>query len=184
MEDSGRPILVGINTARPNGAVAAAIARGLIPELAGYASLAREVAYGDRCRIDILLRSPGRPPCYVKVKNVHPMRQPGLAEFPDCVTARGAKHLAELAKLAVAGVRAVMLFFVQRSDAGALTLASDLDPAYARAFEAARSRGVEAIAIASALSVEELLPPRPIPFLLPGLRPAAPAGIAWRPISP
>jgi hypothetical protein len=97
---SGRPTLVGINTGRPNCAVAAAIERGLIPGLQGYGSLAREVAYGDGCRIDILLRSPDKPACYVEVKNAHLMRKAGLAEFPDSVTARGAKHLAELAKLA------------------------------------------------------------------------------------
>jgi DNA-binding sugar fermentation-stimulating protein len=96
---SERPTLVGINTARPNGAVAAAIERGLISALRGYGALAREVAYGERCRIDILLRSPDKPPCYVEVKNAHLMREAGLAEFPDSVTARGAKHLAELAKL-------------------------------------------------------------------------------------
>ncbi len=78
----------------------AAIAAGLVPGLARYDELAREVRYGDRCRIDILLNAPGRAPCYVEIKNVHLMRHAGLAEFPDSVTARGAKHLAELAKLA------------------------------------------------------------------------------------
>lgn len=163
---SERPTLVGINTARPNGAVAAAIERGLIPTLQGYGALAREVASGERCRIDILLRSPDTPPCYVEVKNAHLMREAGLAEFPDSVTARGAKHLAELAKLIHTGARAVMLFLVQRGDAEAFALARDLDPNYARAFDAAVNQGVEAMALACALSIDGLLPPRPIPILL------------------
>jgi sugar fermentation stimulation protein A len=162
---SGRPTLVGINTGRPNGAVAAAIERGLIPGLQGYGSLTREVAYGDGCRIDILLRSPDKPACYVEVKNAHLMRKAGLAEFPDSVTARGAKHLVELAKLVGMGARAVMVYLVQRGDADAFTLAHDLDPNYARAFDAAVAQGVEAMAFACALSLDGLLSPRSIPLL-------------------
>jgi sugar fermentation stimulation protein A len=142
--------LVGINTAHPNALAAEAIAAGAIPELAGYAAIRREVRYGRNSRVDFLLEgaiegSP-RPPCYVEIKNVHLMRRPGLAEFPDAVTKRGAKHLGELAGMVAQGHRAVMLFLIQIGSARRFALARDIDPAYGNAFDAARSRGVEALA--------------------------------------
>jgi sugar fermentation stimulation protein A len=162
--DLGRgPALVGINTSSPSGAVAAAIERGLIPELSGYACMRRAVRYGAKSRIDILLEDEARPPCYVEVKNVYLMREAGLAEFPDSVTARGAKHLGELTDMVAAGARAVMVYFVQRGDAEAFALAGDIDPAYAAAFEAATASEVEALAIASSVSLSGLGRPTPIP---------------------
>jgi sugar fermentation stimulation protein A len=138
--------LVGINTSLPNALAAEAIAAGVIPELAGYANVRREVTYGKGSRVDFLLEDPDRSPCYVEIKNVHLMRAAGLAEFPDAVTKRGARHLAELADMAAAGHRAVMLFLVQIGSAQRFALARDIDPAYGQAFDAARRGGVEVIA--------------------------------------
>jgi sugar fermentation stimulation protein A len=138
--------LVGINTAHPNALAAEAIAARLIPELTGYATARREVRYGNNSRVDLLLEAPGRPPCYVEVKNVHLMRQAGVAEFPDAVTRRGAKHLGELAGVAAAGSRAVMMFLIQIGSARTFRLARDIDRAYGEAFDQARAAGVEAIA--------------------------------------
>jgi sugar fermentation stimulation protein A len=161
------PALVGINTGSPNGAVAAAIQAGLIPQLTGYARLRREVAYGGNSRIDILLDDEAKPPCYVEIKNVHLMRSAGLAEFPDSVTARGAKHLKALSGMVGEGARAVMVYFVQRGDAQSFTLAHDLDPAYARAFREAALCGVEALAVAAEVTLEGLALPRAIPLRPP-----------------
>lgn len=145
--DFGRgPEFAGVNTGHPNAIVAGAISSGALPQLAGYASLRREVKYGRNSRVDILLQNEGRPDCYVEIKNVHMMRTPGLAEFPDCVTARGAKHLVELGDMVEAGHRAVMVYLIQMQ-ADRFTLAADIDPKYAQAFKLARHRGVEALAI-------------------------------------
>ena len=138
--------LVGIDTSLPNRIVAEALAAGAVPALAGYAAVRPEVRYGTRSRIDFLLTGPGLADAWVEVKNVHLSRGHGLAEFPDSVTARGTRHLVELAAMASGGARAVMLYLVQRTDCDRFRLAADLDPAYAAAFAAAREAGVEAIA--------------------------------------
>jgi sugar fermentation stimulation protein A len=138
--------LVGINTTNPNALAAEAIAAGRIPELAGYRSIRREVKYGKNSRVDFLLEEPHRPPCYVEIKNVHLMRRKGLAEFPDAVTKRGAKHLLELSDMVAAGARSVMLFLVQIASAERFALARDIDPAYGAQFDRARAQGVEALA--------------------------------------
>ena len=149
--------LAGINTHHANRPGEEAILAGKIMELSGYDSVRREVPYGKNSRIDLLLESEGRPICYVEIKNVHLMRTPGLAEFPDSVTARGTKHLGELAAMVKAGHRAVMLYVVQRGDCDRFGLAADIDPAYATAFAEAQAQGVEAIAYGCALSVEEIV---------------------------
>jgi sugar fermentation stimulation protein A len=159
------PTLVGINTGHPNKLVAEALAARRIRALAGYPSLRREVRYGKSSRIDLLLECADKGLCYVEVKNVHLSRRHGLAEFPDSVTVRGTKHLAELADMVRAGHRAVMVYLIQRSDARRLALARDVDPGYGAAFDAAAAAGVEAIALRCRMSPEEIVVDRPVPIL-------------------
>ncbi len=146
--------LVGVNTGHPNPLVGAALAAGAIPELAGYASIRREVKYGRNSRVDFLLEDPARPPCYLEIKNVHLMRRPGLAEFPDARTERGAKHLDELGDMVEAGARAVMLYLIQIGSARRFALARDIDPKYGAAYDRARARGVEALAFRCTIACE------------------------------
>ncbi len=135
--------LVGVNTLRANSIAESAIRAGRIPELAGYASLRREVGYGDGSRIDLLLEDPGR--CYVEIKSVT-LRQGDAALFPDAVSKRGAKHLDELAAVAATGARAVVLFVVQREDCNVCGPAVDIDPAFAAAVARAEAAGVTFLA--------------------------------------
>ena len=157
--------LVGVNTAHPNHVVAEAIAKQKIALLSGYGSMRSEVKYGQNSRIDILLEDSSRPPCYVEVKNVHFFRKPGLAEFPDCVTERGTKHLVELADMVKGGARAVMVYLIQCSMPSRFALADDKDPVYFNQFRKARLAGVEALALTCHVSTDEISVDKGIPIL-------------------
>jgi sugar fermentation stimulation protein A len=156
--------LVGINTLAPNRLVAEALAADVIPELAGYAVHRREVRMGEASRVDFVLEGAGRPGCWLEVKNVHLRRTGDLAEFPDCVAARSAKHLRELAARVAEGDRAVQLFVIQRTDCEAFAACADLDPVYARGLDAAAEAGVEVLAYACDIAVGEIAITRRIPW--------------------
>jgi sugar fermentation stimulation protein A len=156
--------LVGINTSHPNALAAEAIAAGMVAELAGYDTIRREVRYGQNSRVDFLLENARRAACYVEIKNVHLMRRPGVAEFPDAVTKRGARHLDELAAMVSQGRRAVMLFLIQIGSARRFKLARDLDPGYAAAFDRARAAGVEMIAYRCGISYDGIDVVEPVPI--------------------
>jgi sugar fermentation stimulation protein A len=145
--------------------VAEALERGKIAGLVGYPRLRREVRYGEASRVDFVLERDAHPACFLEVKNVHMMRAPGRAEFPDSVTERGAKHLDELAREARAGARSVLLFLVQIGSAEGVALARDIDPAYGEAFDRARAAGVEAIALRCRISVDGIEVAGPVPVL-------------------
>lgn len=157
--------LVGINTTHPNRIAEEAIAAGRIPALSGYARMRREVRYGERSRVDLVLEDDARPPCHVEVKNVH-LRRDGRAEFPDAVTLRGARHLDELATLAASGGRAMLLYVVQRADCSAFSTAADIDPAYARAFERAQAAGVETACFQCRIDLDEIVLDSSLPMVI------------------
>lgn len=156
--------LVGIDTTLPNRLVGEALRAGRLDALAGYREIRPEVPYGEASRVDFSLAEPGRAPAFVEVKNVHWRRHPDVAEFPDCVTARGTKHLRELAAQVAEGARAVMLFVVQRGDCARFRIAADKDPAYATAFIEARKAGVEALCYACDVTLSGAAISRPLPI--------------------
>ncbi len=154
---------VGINTHNPNRLAVEAIEQGRIGELAGFERLRREVKYGENSRVDILLETAGGPH-FVEVKNCHLMRTPGFAEFPDSVTARGAKHLAELSREVAAGARATMLFIIQRPDCEVFDTAPDIDPVYHAALRDAAEAGVDVLCYDCHVSLDEIVVRRAIPW--------------------
>lgn len=159
------PALVGVNTGHPNRLVAEALEAKRIKPLAAYPSIRREVKYGRNSRIDILLEGAGVGGCYVEIKNVHLSRTHGRAEFPDCETERGVKHLEEMSQMVREGHRAVMIFLIQRSDAKRFALARDIAPKFATAYDRALSAGVEPMALRCRMSPEEIVVDKPVPML-------------------
>lgn len=156
---------VGVNTSLPNQLAEEAILAGKIFELIGYDSLKREVKYGTNSRIDLLLTSPNKPPCYVEVKNVH-LKRGQSAAFPDSVTTRGAKHLRELEEVVAQGGRAVMLYIIQRNDCKDFHFAADIDPVYAKTAVQAFANGVEAYAYLCSVSIEGIEVERAVQIVL------------------
>lgn len=146
---------VGINTQRPNALVAEAFRAGAIAALAGHDALRPEVRYAEASRVDFLASGAEAGPCHVEVKNCHLMREPGLAEFPDCVAARSARHMDELAEVVRLGGRALVIWVVQMR-AERFAVAGDLDPGFAAAFRRARDAGVGAHAFTCRIDRSEV----------------------------
>ncbi len=155
--------LVNVNTHSPNAIVEQAINEGIISELKGYDTLRREVKYASSSRIDILLESSSsfendlKKTCYVEVKNVSLSRTNGLAEFPDSVSIRATKHLADLSLMKNLGNRAVMIYLISRSDCTKFTIAKDIDKVYFDSFIKATKAGVEAYAYMTKIDLSEIV---------------------------
>ncbi|MBB4039808.1 sugar fermentation stimulation protein A [Microvirga flocculans] len=163
----GGPLqLVGINTSRPNLLVAEALREGRLAPFAAYDRVRPEVKYGKSSRVDFLLEKDGERPCYLEVKNCHLMREAGFAEFPDCVAARSAKHLYELADMVAQGARAALVYVIQM-DAERFDVARDIDPAYDRAFRHALASGVESYAYDCRITPQDVTIDRPVPIVTP-----------------
>ena len=159
-QDDGH--FVGVDTGVPNRVVGPALLAHQIAGLPPYDAVRAEVKYADKSRIDFLLSD--AVDTYVEVKSVTLSRTAGLAEFPDSVTARGAKHLEALTQMVAQGHRAVMFYMVQRTDCAALSLAADIDPAYAAAFARATKAGVQVLAYDCAIDPKGVKLRRPVPF--------------------
>jgi sugar fermentation stimulation protein A len=162
-----------VNTARPNAVVAEGIASGAIPELSGYATLKREQRLGES-RVDILLEDGARK-AWVEVKNATLLQGDAL-RFPDAVTARGTRHLRELAAVVGPQTRAVLLFHVGHEGGSWVEPAADIDPEYARTLVEAMARGVEVLAYRTAIDAERLVLAGPVPLRIEGTAVITPRG--------
>ena len=138
---------VGVNTAIPNRVIKLALQQKLLPELASrYTVVGSEVPYGQegKSRIDFLLTGEdNQPAIYLEVKSVT-LSLGSVALFPDTVTTRGQKHLRELTNLG-ANTKAVMLYFINRSDCDTFAPSDRYDPKYGELLREAVSQGVEVL---------------------------------------
>lgn len=130
-----------VNTANANKLAFEALKRGTLAPFKGFTEVLPEQSILDS-RFDFCLKGP-QGDCWVEVKNVTLMEEPGLASFPDAVSTRGQKHLRDLIELKKQGIRTAMLYVVSRSDATRFTSAKKIDPTYASLLKEAHAAGVE-----------------------------------------
>jgi sugar fermentation stimulation protein A len=122
-------------------------ARGEDPlaELPGWRPGRAEVTVGAS-RFDFVMvrgeaEGEGRDTLILEAKSVT-LVEDRLALFPDAVTARGTRHVQEMAALARGGHPAAVIFVAQRSDVDAIEAAWAIDPDFSEALDEAREAGV------------------------------------------
>ena len=155
-------VWIGVHTGRTNGLVREALENGVIDDFGGVVAITPEVVVSARSRLDFLIET-DRGQVYVEVKNCS-LAEHRTALFPDAVTTRGAKHIAELVHLREAGFGAAVVFCVQRGDADRCRPAARIDPAYARAVASAAACGVRFLAYRAEVGTEAITTTRHIPF--------------------
>lgn len=157
--------LVGVNTLVPNRLVFESVKAGVVPELAGYEVVEREVKVSDHTRLDLALTGDNKPRCYGEIKNCT-LVDDGMASFPDAVTTRGLKHITELETLVDSGCRGVMFYFIQRMDARVFKPADHIDPAYGKGLRRAVRGGVEILAYDVSINLKGIKLNRKVPIQL------------------
>ncbi|HSJ58648.1 MAG TPA: DNA/RNA nuclease SfsA [Anaerolineae bacterium] len=157
-------VWVSLDTRLPNKLVGEAIEAGVIGQVTGYTSVRREVTKG-KSRFDFLLEAGGRAPCLLEVKSASLVID-DVACFPDAVTARGRRHVLELADAVAEGYRAVVVFVVQRADARGLRPEDETDPEFGEALREAAARGVEVYAYGCDVEPGRVEIVRPLPVHL------------------
>jgi sugar fermentation stimulation protein A len=144
---------VGVNTSLPNRVVKLLLENRTIVELAGYEMVRSEVPYGEgnRSRIDFLLTG-GERPIYLEVKNTT-LAAGTVAMFPDTESQRGQKHLEELMAVMPTS-RAIMLYFINRSDCTHFAPGKSADRRYTELLQLAIQQGLEVLPCRFDVSVE------------------------------
>ncbi|MBM9606226.1 DNA/RNA nuclease SfsA [Desulfopila inferna] len=132
---------VGVNTGLTNRIVVEALQRGDIAEISEIETIQREVTVSPGSRLDVLVVSGGRK-IFIEIKNCT-LVEKRVAMFPDAVTARGTRHLLELARLCEQGHEGVIFFLVQRGDAEIFRPAAHIDPLYAEVLRQVCESGVK-----------------------------------------
>ena len=147
--------LIGVNTQLTNKIVLEALRDKKIKNLIKYNNIKTEVKFSDNTRFDFLV-SNNKEKCFVEVKNVTLLRKKGIAEFPDSITSRGAKHLKELINAKKKGYKSYILYLIQREDCNFFRIADDIDPEYKNIFDEALKNGVKMLCYDCKLNNEEI----------------------------
>ncbi|KZX37447.1 DNA/RNA nuclease SfsA [Wohlfahrtiimonas chitiniclastica] len=156
-----------INTHLANALVEEALNGGIITELTGFTRLKREVKYGaENSKIDFYLEYADGRIVYLEVKSVTLGFEDGnIAAFPDAVTTRGAKHLRELMNIQSDTTEAYILYCVNLSGIEGVRVASEIDAAYASAFDEAVREGVKPLVYGTTMDESGISITHRLPFV-------------------
>ena len=129
IEDCG--VKVGVNTHLTNKIFLEGLEKNLLKELIKDVEIKPEVKFGENTRFDFLITKDNYK-AFIEVKNVTLSRKQGVAEFPDAVTTRGAKHIEELIKASKQGYKVFIAYIIQREDCKKFIISTDIDPIYSK----------------------------------------------------
>mgnify|MGYP001186550477 CR=1 FL=1 len=129
IEENG--VKVGVNTHLTNKIFLDALKNNRVKELSKDIEIKSEVKFGDNTRFDFLITKKNYK-AFIEVKNVTLLRKKSIAEFPDAVTSRGAKHIDELLKASKKGYDIYIAYIIQREDCKQFEIAADIDPKYSK----------------------------------------------------
>ncbi|GBE56625.1 sugar fermentation stimulation protein A [archaeon BMS3Bbin16] len=135
VEREDRPVM--LHTHKTNIIARHLIEGGRVPGLVGAEIVKSEVTIG-RSRFDFQLKQE-EIDIYLEVKSCT-LFGGGVAMFPDAVTARGKRHVEELARLAEAGAKCVVLFIVGSLEPDYFMPEYHTDLAFSQALLAAKSQ--------------------------------------------
>ena len=127
IEDGGAK--VGVNTHLTNKIVLEALKINHVKELSKDIEVKPEVKFGEHTRFDFLITK-NNYKAFIEVKNVTLSREKNIAEFPDSITSRGAKHIDELIKASKKGYEIFIMYVIQREDCKKFKIADDIDTEY------------------------------------------------------
>lgn len=156
--------LISLVSALPNQFVKESLQKNEIPIFKDYSLVKSEVTVGNH-RFDFLLKNPNVDDFYLEVKSVTFVEN-GVAQFPDAVTERGARHALALKQLVDGGEKAGILFVCQRSDADSFRPMWERDPKLAQAVLDAHHAGVKVWCITLNISKTDMTFHREIPVNL------------------
>jgi sugar fermentation stimulation protein A len=158
-----RGLLVSVDSRLPNILVSHALRQHCLPEL-GQATILKQEARWGESRFDFALHW-GRQQGLLEVKSVTKVVN-GVGRFPDAVTARGDRHLRQLMEAVHLGIRAIVIFVVQRPDAEAFGPDWEADPTFSATLTEAAAAGVEIYARKCQVSLHQVQLDAPIPLAM------------------
>jgi sugar fermentation stimulation protein A len=172
--------LVSIDSRVPNELVYDGLKKGFFPEFRRYPCITREVRFGES-RLDFRLSADGcssaepglqgadnavdLSDCLIEVKSVSLVRD-GQALFPDAPTLRGARHMRELRDAVSAGLKASVIFIIQREDAQSFSPNDAMDLKFGVALREAERHGVNVSAYTCRVSRESVTLNRQVSVVL------------------